>query len=792
MTGGNWSDLTIKGDHSEPANLGERFEVLRKEIAEGRIDTALDEGLGLADSLLASGHDLEALAIIDELGSLIVLSELQPEQWAWFLNARGTALSRLGRYREAEIQFGRMADLAERLQPGSVAQLIFATSLQNRGIVAAESRDPERAVLLLREALPIVRELGQWAAVVDVLAALALAVAEQEDLEEAENLLGIAEQVARLLRDRRRVGAVVGNRGIVRSRRGDFVGAEKVFRIALRHARLERDPMRELLSIVNVGASLEDQGLYGNALRWYRRGARRAIQVHLADMGAQLLRHVARVLVRTGRAREAIPELEDGLGLARDSGHPLSLAECLSDLAALRVELGDDKQAEVELQAARQQFVTLGEEVWEARVLANLAELAVRRKSLDDADHLWSAAVDLLNGDPHTAVAIARRAAELWSAEGDQLAAERWIGVELGTAGRVDEGASMAWRVATAGALLNWPRSSESGVRLLEDAIQRYDDLSSQRDACRVRLDLAVALSDLERHSEATVELERCLSFVAQQSDRVLRQHVLVNLGEVTRRQGEFGLALTYLEESVKLARDLEDMEALAHSLGILGLCQLNGDDLESARSSFGEQLKLGRERRDRGAEASALGGLGNIDFLAGKYVRAATRYRRAAELNANAFPVGEIEDLGAWLQSLAAGGKHDQTHEVAQRLVARAQVMGLESKAADALSSSAEHLLASGMRDEAAALYAAAVLVDLTQLTGKHDFAERAGQILGRRLGHLVSYVEGELPQASRETFYGLVLAALRQSRKGLDKRLRPYLDEVRRALKGAGRSEA
>ncbi len=106
-----WQELLLYvGDDS--TTYGNRFAVLRELAASGRASEVLDEALEMATGLHMGGLDREALGLLDELGSFVTASHVQPAEWPWFFNARAMALAGLGRHKEAEAEYARMQELA--------------------------------------------------------------------------------------------------------------------------------------------------------------------------------------------------------------------------------------------------------------------------------------------------------------------------------------------------------------------------------------------------------------------------------------------------------------------------------------------------------------------------------------------------------------------------------------------------------------------------------------------------------------------------------------------------------
>lgn len=783
-----WRDLLLyEGDPR--TTYGDRFKALRAEAAAGHAAEVLDEALEMAVGLHLAGLDQEALELLDELSTFVTEADVRPEQWPWFFNTLGTALGGLGRHEQAEARYLEMQQLAEKLPDDEIRRWIVSTALQNRGIIALEAHDAERAIPLLRQAGEMKQELGDVVAAVDVLNSFAMAVAETGELERAEEILDSVEELARLLKDPRRIGAAFGNRGAVRARRGEYQGAEMDLRAALRYARAEGDGLRELQGMMGVGSSLVQQGQLGRGLRWYRRAARLAGERHIPMMELPLRRSAAITLLRMGRAAEAVPELNRAVEVARGVGSAQLAAECLADLGALHVELGEDESAERELREAREQFEALGDEAWRARVDQNLAELKRRQAGAGEAETFWSEAFELLAASPEEAADVAHRAAESWVAEAQFDAAERWFMRELDQAARFEAESALAWRTAIAGTLLNVDGKTERGLALLQDAVGRYERVGDAGQATRVRLDVATALSDLGHHEEAIAELERCLDYARRHADRATRRHSLGNLAEVLRRVGDLERALAAAEEAGSLAVELGDEDALAHSLGNLGLIQFQSGDIEAARATFERQLELATRLRARDAKASALGGLGDVELSAGHFRRAASLFRKAADLRAGVWAVGEVENLGSLLYSLASAKRYDELEEVAQRLADVAQASGLEDRAAVSLAESARVLLNHREREGAASFYSASLRLNVGDDPDAPNFSDEAMNTLIYRLGLMAAHVEADLPDEERSSFYDIVLALIAdETDDAVGAALRRLLDQVRESFEEQG----
>ena len=786
----DWRELPIYSQNPDeaPTTFAERLAAMRRAAAAGHQNEAFDEGLELALALHYAGQDGNALELLDELCSFVNQGDVAPANWPWLFNTRGVALSGAGRHADADAAYRRMQKLAEDLVDRSAAQVITSTALQNQGILALETDDPERAARLLGDALATKVELDDTIAALDIFNSLALAYAALGRLDEADNMLSRVEEVARELRDPGRLGSALGNRGLIKVRRGELSGAEADFRAALRYERAAGDVLKELVGMANVARVIAEQGQDGRALRWYRRAARRAAEAGASAHEMRLCRDTALTLLRLARPTDALPKMRRALEIAEGLGNRKVVAECLADLGALRVQLGDGEHAQQDLLAAQRLFTELGDRAWQSRVARNLGELALSRGAPNEADEWWTTAMAHSVDDPETQVDIAYRAAEGWTLAGNADAALRWLTAELEVAAQFDEETALAWRSAYAGALLGSGGRDEASLRFFLDARTRFEELGDERSATRVRLDVAANLSDLGRHAEALAQLDLCLAFANAHSDRAVRRSALSHLGEVARRSDDLGRARRALQEAVELARDLEDDEGLANSLGNLGRVLAQSGENEAARDLFVEQLALAKRLRDDQERASALGGLALAALHERRFAPAASYSRRAVQLYAGRFAPGEVENLGGWLEAVVELGHDDESQTLAQRLVDVAQASGLEGTAATAFARAARVLLRRGQWRPAADFYRASIQLPLVSVSKRPDATEAAFALLWERLVILVSHVDTDLPEDERGAFYDQLVASLSEQLPDLSDVVRTQLSDVRAELEEQG----
>src|SRR5262249_50551284 len=125
----------------------------------------------------------------------------------------------------------------------------------------------------------------------------------------------------------------------------------------------------------------------------------------------------------------------------------------------------------------------------------------------------------------------------------------------------------------------------------------------------------------------------------------------LGNLGRAARIHGNLAQAVEWLEESLRLSRDVGDRWGAALALGNLGRVALARNDLQRAAALFEESLVLSQSLTGRGRRvAYALHYLGVVAWelgqpeRAGRLLGAASALQEAAERTVSPLDLAERE----------------------------------------------------------------------------------------------------------------------------------------------------
>jgi tetratricopeptide (TPR) repeat protein len=196
---------------------------------------------------------------------------------------------------------------------------------------------------------------------------------------------------------------------------------------------------------------------------------------------------------------------------------------------------------------------------------------------------------------------------------------------------------------------------------------------------------------------------------------RQVTSDALGSLSQVARRQGDFDQARRYIEEQLRMAREVSNESGIAKALANLGNVALYQGDYELARRNFEESLTMDLKLGKVGRVAATYVNLGLVAQAQGDYEAARSRYSQALEIwQARGNKVGiatTLENLGdlewkcgnpddaaiRYAQALDLYCQVGSRRGIARCLLAMARVWGLQGRPKEAatLTGAAESLFA-------------------------------------------------------------------------------------------------
>ena len=135
------------------------------------------------------------------------------------------------------------------------------------------------------------------------------------------------------------------------------------------------------------------------------------------------------------------------------------------------------------------------------------------------------------------------------------------------------------------------------------------------------------------------------------QEHDLVRCQVLLDAGEFAFLTGKYDAAKQHTEESLGLARLIDDRHGIANALRSLGFVGLAHGDAEAARQNFESALEVSRAVGDKSQLAAALNGLGEFHRSVKDWPAALPLYREAIALDRE---VGDRRRLAVHLCNLA------------------------------------------------------------------------------------------------------------------------------------------
>jgi tetratricopeptide (TPR) repeat protein len=752
--------------------------------------------LELATDFHYAGLPRLVLAAIADLRLLVPPTRLAPETDAWAMNYEALGQSALGDEQRAGQILERMLARGRELEDAQ----IVSTALQNLGVRAFLTGDNEEAIRLGFQAYRMKRELRDEFSAAQILLNLAVAFQARDELDDAERILTEFAPLTTRVRAPGLRASLHGNLGQLQSLRGDFESAEGNFRKALRWARKAGDLSKEVIALQNLGSLEVDRGRPGRALRWYRKALRLTESSDAPPQLELIYRSMATAFHRSGRDDEAASALERAQEAATRFGDDHLRAGALADLGALRALHGQTEEARALLTEAVK-ILDADADAETERQIDALRNLAVLETQLRDAAgaiaHIERALALARNADRDLRSDLLEVAAQAALAASDENRAFDYLAQDAEEADALDarEG---AWRRAQAATLLRDAGAVEAALPFYDAAAASGDQLGDDQLVFDARNDRATALADLERYDAATSELEALVAFATERGNRAMEQQALYNLGEVTRRRGNPSAAVRHGRAAVALARALADVKAEVESLCNLGLALADAGELAEAATNFADGERLAHRRLDAPLlEARALSGRARVMFLEGRHSEAAELYKRAAERSARV-DTEHLGDLAGLLESRSAAGTAGKLEQVAQELVDVAQRSGGESEAVVAFARSARWWLVHGDHDEAASLFAVAMVlgavaaeIDVEPAAGEPPISEEGAHSMLMPAALMVLYAE-EMLEARSEAFYEQVFTTLDEQYEGIGRDLRFVLDTARDAAARTHGSES
>jgi len=291
------------------------------------------------------------------------------------------------------------------------SRLLQAEALWRACEAAFNLGDATSARPACQQSISIAQPVGDMKLVARATTMLGHIAEAQGNLSEALAVHRQALDLVKKIGSRRDVAGALLNIGYVQSNQGDHSAAEKSFQDALAVAREINDQGQALTALNNLAAEKQAAGNFAAALHLYQQSLETARAVRDQAGTGRALSNIGMIYSLEGNFPAALQNIQDAMKTAEETGQK-------SDQVGFLYALGDTELAQGDLSSAEASYQS-GAAL--ASQISDKLNIALGQLSLGNLE--W------LQGKPEQALALTRRAADEFHAEGmrDQEAQARGL-----------------------------------------------------------------------------------------------------------------------------------------------------------------------------------------------------------------------------------------------------------------------------------------------------------------------------------------------------------------------------
>lgn len=335
--------------------------------------------------------------------------------------------------------------------------------------------------------------------------------------------------------------------------RGIYTVAEAQLRRSLDAARTLEDTTGQATAWLHLGRIAEARGNYVQAHECWQDGLMLARQSGHDGLVAGLLMELGVLARQQGQPAEANRFFEEALGIARRAGDRRREGAILRNLGILLRERGQPERARQLYEEALAVFHEVGEQQESARTLNNLGVLARQQGQPERARQLLEAALAIFR----------------------QLEDRRGAAIALGNLSRLAENRGQL----------------KQARQLYEEALAAFEQLGDRRSAAQVVHNLGTLAWAQGQPKQARHFFEEALDTIRQLGDQRTTALTLNELGSLAREQGQLEEASQFLTEALNTFWQLGDQREGAFTMRELGVLARQQGEPEQARLFLAESL---------------------------------------------------------------------------------------------------------------------------------------------------------------------------------------------------------
>jgi tetratricopeptide (TPR) repeat protein len=352
----------------------------------------------------------------------------------------------------------------------------------------------------------------------------------------------------------------------------------------------------KLAADVQAASKLEDKSLYPAAIERYRRA-------------------LANQALRQGSRRHL---------------------ECLCQLGACFVHIGDRQSANRNFDECLSGAVAASNQYWQARALCGLGQLEYLGAATEAArNHYEQALAISASGHDQVGEAVARRyLGELEAFLSNFPAALDQYNQALSLFRSHHRDLGTADVLRSLGELEVASESDDNQARLyLDEARMLYQKKEHVAGIAAVELAFGQLERMLDNNEKAREHYRLARGRFQSMGNKLGQANVSLIVGEMDRIFGAIEAAEANFNEALVLFEAEGETEGQANCLRGLGHLAIVRGLPKEALETYTKALKLFRSQPDRLGEGNVLAGLANLDIISGDYAAARLKYQQAADL---------------------------------------------------------------------------------------------------------------------------------------------------------------
>jgi predicted ATPase/DNA-binding CsgD family transcriptional regulator/DNA-binding XRE family transcriptional regulator len=205
-----------------------------------------------------------------------------------------------------------------------------------------------------------------------------------------------------------------------------------------------------------------------------------------------------------------------------------------------------------------------------------------------------------------------------WRLYGYWSEGRRWLEGALGLSYSGEPTQARAWALCVAGDLAYYQDDNDAAHYYLEESVQLYRTLKSDRKLAIALCSLGFVLHIPPTHALAHALLEESEELCRSQKSSWELAYLLRRTAQLAVEDGRLQQAVDFAQEGLNLAKRLKDMSLTAYILGTLGEIAARQGDIMQAIAYNRESLSFASELNDKHLIANALNNLEYFTVLQG------------------------------------------------------------------------------------------------------------------------------------------------------------------------------